>query len=114
MQISVEIRERIACVAIDGPIILGESARQFNEAMTALLAEEGRGVIIDMSHINYVDSTGLGELVGTMQRFNEKGRDMALVNPHKRVMSLLELTGLDRELRVFQSNDDAVATLTLD
>jgi len=114
MQISVDKRDGIACVAIDGPIILGESARQLNETMTNLLAEEGRGVIIDMTNINYVDSTGLGELVGTMQRFNEKGRVMALVKPHKRVMSLLELTGLDREFRVYDSIDDAVTTLTLD
>ena len=111
MQIKRDQRGELVIVAMNGPIIIGESARQFTEFLDGILEEECRGVIIDLSHINYVDSTGLGELVGYMQMFNERGRSMALLNPHERIMSLFKLTSLDKEFNIFANLEDAVKAL---
>ena len=111
MQISRSQKGRLVVVAINGPIIVGESARQFTEFLDGVLDEDGQGAIIDLTHINYVDSTGLGELVGYMQLFNEKGRHLALLNPHDRILSLLKLTSLDKEFRIFIDLDEAVNEL---
>ncbi|MDJ0839719.1 MAG: STAS domain-containing protein [Acidobacteriota bacterium] len=112
MQIERDQRGDLIILAINGPIIIGESARQFTEYLDGILEEDCKGVIIDLSHINYVDSTGLGELVGYMQMFNEKGRTMALLNPHDRIMSLFKLTSLDKEFSIFFNLEDAVKALS--
>jgi len=112
MQIDRSQKENMVVLAINGPIIVGESARQFTEFLDGLLEEDGSGVIIDLTNINYVDSTGLGELVGYMQLFNERGRHLALLNPHSRILSLLKLTSLDKEFKIFYDIDEAVRTLT--
>ena len=111
MQIERSQRDGHIIVAINGPIILGESARQFSEVMAEILGEESRGVIVDLTHINYVDSTGLGELVGYLQRFNDAGRALALLNPHERITNLLKLTGLDKEFPTFTEIEEAIAAL---
>ncbi len=112
MQIDRSQQENMVVLAINGPIIVGESARQFTEFLDGLLEENSQGVIIDLTNINYVDSTGLGELVGYMQIFNERGRHLALLNPHARIMSLLKLTSLDKEFKIFFDLSEAVSTLS--
>lgn len=112
MQIEREQRGSIAVVRIKGPIILGESARQFTEYMDKLLSEEIKGVLIDLAKINYVDSTGLGELVAYMQIFNERGRTLSLLHPHEKIMALLRLTSLDKEFDIFDELDQALESLS--
>ncbi|MEJ2582280.1 MAG: STAS domain-containing protein [Acidobacteriota bacterium] len=68
-------------------------------------------VLVDMSGIDNVDSTGLGELVGYLQRFEKEGRRMALLRPHSRILSLLRLTRLDEIFSIFEDRDDAIRDL---
>jgi anti-sigma B factor antagonist len=82
----------VTVVTIQGVIKLGESARNFSMYLEDLLAEDVPTVLLDLSAIDHVDSTGLGELVGYLQRFSEQGRRLALLNPHQRILNLLKLT----------------------
>jgi anti-anti-sigma factor len=68
-------------------------------------------VLVDMSGIDNVDSTGLGELVGYLQRFEKEGRRMALLRPHSRILSLLRLTRLDEIFSIFEDRDEAIRDL---
>ncbi|MCD4748804.1 MAG: STAS domain-containing protein [Thermoanaerobaculales bacterium] len=92
----VESRERdgVTVVKMEGMIKLGESARSFSEYLQKLLDDGTSSVLVDMSEIDYVDSTGLGELVGYLQRFSAEGRRLALLRPHTRILNLLKLTKL--------------------
>ena len=102
----------VAVVAVRGVISFGESARQFSSFLRELLDAGTPAVLIDMSGIDNVDSTGLGELVGYMQRFENEGRRLALLRPHRRIQSLLRLTRLDEVFRIFESQDEAIESLT--
>ncbi len=101
----------VSVLAVEGVIKLGESARQFSEYLESLLAQDVRAVLIDLSSIDYVDSTGLGELVGYLQRFTKEGRRLALLNPHQRILNLLKLTKLDEVFPIFESRTAAVSAL---
>ena len=101
----------VTVVAIEGVIKLGESARQFSTYLEGLLDEGVPSVLVDLSRIDYVDSTGLGELVGYLQRFIESGRRLALLRPHKRIVSLLKLTKLDEVFPIFDDHATAVSAL---
>jgi len=54
---------------------------------------------------------GLGELIGYLQRFEERERKMAIVRPKDRVVALLKLTRLDTLIRIFPDDEAALAYL---
>ena len=104
----------VTVVTIQGVIKLGESARNFSMYLEDLLGEDVPTVLLDLSAIDHVDSTGLGELVGYLQRFSEQGRRLALLNPHQRILNLLKLTKLDEIFPLFDDRAAAVASLSED
>ena len=64
------------------------------------------------SGIDHVDSTGLGELVGYLQRFEKEGRRLALYRPHRRILSLLRLTRLDEIFSIYEDREEAITALS--
>lgn len=102
---------KVTVVTIEGVIKLGESARNFSAYLEDLLNEDLPCVLVDLSNIDHVDSTGLGELVGYLQRFSEQGRRLALLHPHQRILNLLKLTRLDEIFPIFDERAGAIAAL---
>jgi len=111
MKIERSEEDGVTVVALEGVIRLGESARAFSTYLEDLLSEQVPAVLIDLSGIDHVDSTGLGELVGYLQRFTEEGRRLALLNPHRRILNLLRLTRLDDILPIFEDRERALTEL---
>jgi anti-sigma B factor antagonist len=93
---------------VEGVIRMGESAQFLAQALERLLAEEQGNVLVDLERINYIDSTGIGELVGYFGKFRERERRLVLVKPADRIKKLLEIAKLDR---VFASYDDLETAL---
>ena len=69
-------------------------------------------VMINFESINYMDSTGLGELIGYLQKFEDRQRKMALVKPSHRILALLKITKLDTVFKIFDSRESAMTYLT--
>ena len=101
----------VTVVAVRGVINFGESARQFSSYLKDLLDAGVPAVLVDMSGIDHVDSTGLGELVGYLQRFEKEGRRLALLRPHRRILNLLRLTRLDEIFLIFEERGKAIEAL---
>lgn len=101
----------VIIVSVEGVIKLGESARQFSTYLEELLNEGVPSVLVDLSRIDHVDSTGLGELVGYLQRFTEQGRRLALLQPYTRILNLLKLTRLDEIFPIYDDRTTAVVEL---
>jgi anti-sigma B factor antagonist len=99
----------IVILDITGEIRLGESAKQLSTELAKTLSDpQVEGVIIQMENINYIDSTGLGELVGYLGRFQDKGKRLKLVKPNQTVMKLLMLTKLDQVFKIYNSEELAL------
>jgi anti-sigma B factor antagonist len=94
---------------VEGVIKLGESARFFADTLKRVLAEEGGHVMIDLARINYIDSTGIGELVGFLGRFQEVKRKLILVEPSEPIKKLLKVAHLDELFPIYGSLSDALA-----
>jgi anti-sigma B factor antagonist len=101
----------VAVLEVKGNVRVGESAKQFAAELRSILAGTSGPVRLDVSGIDYMDSTGIGELVGYMQKLSESGRRMAVLRPHRRLMSLLELTGLDQYFLIFADRGEALTAL---
>ena len=101
MKIVRRVLDSVVILEITGDIRLGESAEVFSRELKSLLEEQAvLGVILNMENINYMDSTGLGELVGYLSRFKDEGKRLRLVKPNPVVMKLLALTRLDQFFKV--------------
>lgn len=102
--------EGATLLRLEGVIRLGESAAFFAETLERALVDGDGDVVIDLSRINYIDSTGLGELVGYLGRFRDRGRRLLLVNPADSIRRLLEVARLDEEFATFESVEAALAS----
>jgi len=66
-------------------------------------------VIIDFTKIDYIDSTGIGELVGYLGKFTTQNRKLILVNPSERIQKLLKLAKLDVVFKIYGSEEEAIS-----
>lgn len=96
---------------VEGTIKLGESAQFFAQTLKRALETEPGHVLVDLSEINYIDSTGIGELVGYLGRFRDTGRKLVLVNPSERIRKLLKIAKLDDLFPIYDTLDAALAEL---
>ena len=96
-------------LVVEGDIRQGESASFFAGALERSL-EEGRGrVLIDLSRIRQMDSSGLAELVSFLGRFEEQRRELLLVNPSDTSRELLRTSRLDARFSTHDSVEAALA-----
>ena len=101
-------RGKVTILDIEGAIRLGESAEFFSQALDSVLHKERSNVVIDFSGINYIDSTGMGELIGYLSKFSGENRQIVLVNPSGRLLKLLKVVRLDKAFKIFGDEETAV------
>src|ERR687891_2860986 len=101
--------ENFTILYVEGLIKLGESAEFFSSALENVLKNESTNVIIDFTKIDYIDSTGIGELVGYLGKFTNQNRKLILVNPSERIMKLLKLAKLDAVFKIYVTEDEAIS-----
>ena len=102
------VREGTTVLGLEGTIRLGESAKFFSQTLERTLEDETGHVLIDFSKINYIDSTGIGELVGYLQRFRSRQRKLILVNPSDKIRQLLAIARLDTQFAIYPTIDAAL------
>ena len=94
---------------VEGIVRMGESAQFLAQTLEKLLTEESGNVLVDLARINYIDSTGIGELVGYLGRFRNSKRELILVNPSDRIRKLLQVARLDSLFPTYDSVEAALA-----
>jgi anti-sigma B factor antagonist len=101
-------RDDFTIIYVEGLIKLGESAEFFSQALENVLKNDSGNVMIDFTKIDYIDSTGIGELVGYLGKFSSQNRKLILINPSDRILKLLKLAKLDTVFRIYSTEDEAV------
>ena len=84
-------------VAVAGEIDLS-NAHQFKEQLEKSLAEKLQNICIDFGKLSYIDSTGLGVIIGVYGSIKKSGYSVKLLNPRDNVKKLLSISGLDKIL----------------
>jgi len=102
----------VVILDMHGAISLGESREKFARVMEDLFQEKDRNVLVNFAGINYVDSTGIGELVGYLNKFIENNRQLKLLHPHDRIRKLLEITKLDTMFQIYNDEEEALKSFT--
>ncbi len=85
------------------------TAPQLRERLISLVDDGARWIVVDLSRVEFLDSTGLGVLVGALKRLRGAGGGLSLVCAHERLLKIFRITGLDRVFTLYDSVDAAVA-----
>ena len=99
--------EDAAVLSLTGEVDVANAGNVRDAALK--LFEGGRThLIVDLGGVEYMDSTGLGMLVGLLKRLKESQGDVVIAAPQPRVKRLFDITGLARVFRIY---DDVSAAL---
>ena len=87
------------------------TAPQLKQQMISLLESGAKELVVDLSKVDYLDSTALGVLIGGLKRMRERDGNMVLVCPSPRIRRVFEITGLDKIFDIFNSSEDALESM---
>lgn len=95
---------------VSGRITLGEGNVMLREIVRDLAEKENKRIILNLGEVNYIDSSGMGELVKTHTTIRNKGGELKLANLNKRVHDLLQMTRLAAVFDIQKDEASAIAS----
>src|SRR3954453_11034048 len=107
LEIAEHKREGVAILALKGRITVGE-VTPVRDKIAQLVAAGQTQNVLDLEHVDYIDSTGLGNLVISYTQVKNAGGALKLLHLNKRNVELLALTRLHTIFEVFAEETDAV------
>jgi anti-sigma B factor antagonist len=111
LQINVRGGTEVTIMELSGEVDAYTSAR-FREQMVELIENGAVNLIISMDRVEYIDSSGLGALVGGLKRASEREGRIVIVCNNLQVRKVFEITGLERVFPLFAIEEEAVRMLT--
>jgi len=98
----------VTIVWLEGKITLGDGSGGLRETVRKVLENGAKKVLVDLGGVSYIDSAGLGELVGCYAAAENRGASMKLLHLQKRVEGLMQITKLTTLFEVFEDEGQAL------
>jgi anti-sigma B factor antagonist len=98
----------VVILDLSGRVTIGEGTVMFRDTLQKLLSNGDRKFLVNLSDVDYIDSSGLGEFVTAFTTVRHEGGQLKLLNLTRRVRDLLQITKL---LTVFESYDSETEAL---
>ena len=92
-------------------VLDASNSKEFKTEIGPLL-EANPKAVFDLSRITFIDSSGLGALLSCLRKLNEVGGDLKLAGLTKPARSLLELVRMHKIVEIFETTEEAVASLS--
>ncbi len=102
----VEPEHGLAVIRLGGEVD-AYTSETVKETIVGLTRDGYNKLIFDLGQLSYLDSSGLGTLVGALKRTRERKGDVAIVTSERRWLRLFELTGLDKVLTLVPTLQEA-------
>ena len=102
--------DEMSILDLSGDVIFGDGNVALRTAIRRLLGEGQKKIILNMEHVGYVDSSGIGELVSGFTATNREGGSFKLINLPKRVYDLLAICKLLTIFDVCENTRNALAS----
>jgi anti-sigma B factor antagonist len=102
--------ERVTVVAPKGRLDMA-SASTFRERVKQLVESGSTQLVIDLGEVNFVDSSGLGAIIGGLKVARQAGGDLRIAHANQQVLLVLDLTSLNRVLQPYGTVEEALTGL---
>ncbi|MHB9035946.1 MAG: STAS domain-containing protein [Armatimonadota bacterium] len=100
------LEKELPIIELEGEVDV-YTAPQLKQQIINILESGAKELIIDLTKVDYLDSTALGVLIGGLKRMREVDGNMVLICPSPRIRRVFEITGLDKIFDIYNSEDDA-------
>ena len=112
MALSIASREvnGVTVLDLNGRITLGEGSVQLRDAVRDLIGKGQKNILVNLGDVNYIDSSGLGELVSAYTTARNQGARLKLLKLTKKVHDLLQLTKLYTVFDIYDDEASAIAS----
>jgi len=111
MNLTIETRQAkgVTVMSCHGRIVFGEEAAELRDNLKKILSST-RQVVLNLSGVSYIDSGGLGTLVGVYSSARAAGADIKLTGLGQRLRDVLQITKLVTVFEVYDTEQEAIAT----
>ena len=111
LKTSTHFQSNVAIVRLVGNITLGEASSELRDTVRQTLATGHKAILLDLGGVGYIDSAGLGELVGCYATATNQGASLKLLNLQKKVQGLMQITKLTTVFETFDDEANAVRSM---
>jgi anti-sigma B factor antagonist len=108
LEVSTREREGILIIDLKGRLTAGPDVATFRAGVEQATKAAGTNTILNLLHVDYIDSTGLGAMVMSAQQLKKAGGAAKLLNLNRRNIELIGLTRLDTVFEVFDDETEAL------
>ena len=106
-----QIQPGVVLLEMTGSIRIGPNCQQIEQAVEELIRRNETQVIFDLSGVTFIDSSGIGTLVRCLARLQKLGGPLSLTGVKGMVKGVLELTQIDRVLKIYPTASEALRDL---
>ncbi len=111
-----QIEERsvgdVVVLDLKGRITLGEGDQLLKDKVNSLVNQGRKRIVLNLAGVPYIDSAGLGEIVGSYTTVSRQGGSLKLLNLTKKIADLLAITKLLTVFETFESEDEVVRSFS--
>ena len=108
MQIEERAVGDVVVLDLKGRVTLGEGDQLLKDKVNSLVNQGRKRIVLNLAGVPYIDSAGLGEIVGSYTTVSRQGGSLKLLNLTKKITDLLAITKLLTVFDTFESEDEAV------
>ena len=112
MPLKEQMQGEVAVIELKGKLMGGDETLEIHSKVKELISNGVSKVVIDLSKVTWMNSTGLGALMGSMTSLRNANGDLKLSNVAEKVMNLFVITKLVTIFDTFDSIEQAVAAFT--
>jgi anti-sigma B factor antagonist len=115
MSLKINVRESGNVVVLDlnGRITIGEETASLRDTIKELLDGGQKNILLNLAEVSYIDSTGLGQFVGSYATVTSRGGQLKLVNLQKKLQELMQITKLITVFESYASEAEALRSFTV-
>ena len=108
MNCQVTEKNDVVVIALSGKIMGGPEAGEINELINNLIDRDKKKIIIDLENVGWMNSSGLGILIGAITTLKNNNGKLIVVNVSERIENLLRITKLSGVFEIEQDVDSAI------
>ncbi|MGO4880019.1 MAG: STAS domain-containing protein [Bryobacteraceae bacterium] len=114
MSLKINVRESGNVVILDliGRITIGEEVTALRDSIKEHLDSGQKNILLNLAEVSYIDSTGLGQFVGSFATVTSHGGQLKLLNMQKKMHELMQITKLITVFETFTSEPAAVRSFS--
>jgi anti-sigma B factor antagonist len=110
MSLKINVREAgdVLILDLNGRITLGEEAASLRDTLREQIDNGHKNILLNLAEVSYIDSSGLGQLVGSFATMSSRGGRLKLLNLQKKLHELMQVTKLITVFEVYTNEPTAL------